>query len=106
MIERNNQRQLVREDLNKPVRNAEAKPVSRGARCQSPSVFRSRRRGSIEQGSACSRDYHGHFGGKMGQDCALTRRNMINQVHALQPQPVIEFISYRLELDQRVGLHS
>ena len=39
----------------------------------------------------------------MGQDYALTRRNMINQVHSLQPQPVIEFISYRLEVIGSTG---
>src|SRR6266545_6477320 len=78
-------------------------PLAAGARCQSPSVFRSRRRGSIEQGSACSRDYHGRYGGKMGQEYALTQRKTINQVHSLQPQPVIEFISYRLEIIGSTG---
>jgi hypothetical protein len=55
------------------------------------------RRGSIEQGSACSRDYHGRYGGKMGQEYALTQRKTINQVHSVQPQPVTKFISYKLE---------
>ena len=39
----------------------------------------------------------------MGQEYALTRRSMINQIHSLHPQPVIEFISYRLEVIGSTG---
>jgi hypothetical protein len=36
-------------------------------------------------------------GGKMGQEYALVGRNAIYEVHSVQPQPVIELITYKLE---------